>query len=170
MDSSRICSPPGYLEDGVQTRIQDDSEISQVGYFVDNTVKTRAIWEINKGVNVDDRIGVNDYIEQEDRRVPLRNMLYVADGPSDIPVFSILNKNGGRTLGVYNPDQDSHFREVKALRDQRRVQHFAEANYEPRSSAHRWIMTTLEEMANEIVVAHQRALDDRVSRGARHIN
>ena len=102
--------------------------------------------------------------------MPLRNMLYVADGPSDIPVFSILNKNGGRTLGVYNPDQDSHFREVKALRDQRRVQHFAEANYEPRSSAHRWIMTTLEEMANDIVLAHQRAIDDRVSRGAKHIN
>ena len=51
-------APPGYLDDGVQTRIQDGTEISQVGYFVDNTVKTRAIWEINKGVNVDDRIGV----------------------------------------------------------------------------------------------------------------
>ncbi len=127
-------APPGYLEDGVQIRIQDDTEISQVGYLVDNTVETRAIWEINKGVNVDDRIGVNDHIEQEDRRVPFRNTLYVADGPSDIPVFSILNKNGGRTLGVYNPDQDSHFREVKASRDQRRVQHFAEANYKQRSS------------------------------------
>ena len=36
-------APPGYLTDGVQTRINDDSEISQIGYFVDNTVKTRAI-------------------------------------------------------------------------------------------------------------------------------
>lgn len=163
-------APPGYLEDGVQTQMDDGAEISQVGYFVDNTVKTRAIWEINKGVNIDARIGVNDHIAEEDRRVPLRNMLYVADGPSDIPVFSILNKNGGRTLGVYNPDQDSHFREVKGLRDQKRVQHFAEANYEPRSTAHRWIMTTLEEMARDIVRAHQRAIDDRVSRSSKHVN
>ncbi len=163
-------APPGYLIDGVQTSIEPEAAISQVGYFVDNTVKTRAIWEINKGVNVDSRIGVNDHVEERDRRVPLHNMLYVADGPSDIPVFSILNKNGGRTLGVYNPDQDSHFREVKGLRDQKRVQHFAEANYEPRSSAHRWIMTTLEEMANNIIRAHERALDDRVSRSSKHVN
>lgn len=163
-------APPGYLEQGVQTQIAAEVEISQIGYFVDNTIKTRAIWEINKGVNVDDRIGVNDHIDHADRRVPLQNMLYVADGPSDIPVFSILNHNGGRTLGVYNPDQDSHFRAVKALRDQKRVQHFAEANYEPRSGAHRWIMTTLEEMATNIVRAHQRALDDRVTRSSKHVN
>ena len=59
---------------------------------------------------------------------------------------------------------------MKALRDQRRVQHFAEANYEPRSTAHRWITTTLEEMARNIVRAHQRAIDERVSRSSQHVN
>jgi len=163
-------APPGYREDGVQGSLVANSEISQVGYFVDNTTKTRAIWEINKGVNVDPKIGVNDLIAGEDRRVPLRNMLYVADGPSDVPVFSILNKYGGRTLGVYNPDQESHFRSVKGLRDQRRVQHFAEADYRAGSTAHRWIMASLEEMATVIVRDRERALDDRVSPSAKHIN
>jgi len=163
-------APPGYLEDGVQGSLGQDGEITQVGYFVDNTTKTRAIWEINKGVNVDAKIGVNDLIATEDRRVPLRNMLYVADGPSDVPVFSILNKYGGKTLGVYNPDQETHFRSVKSLRDQGRVQHFAEANYQPGSTAHRWIMASLEEMATVIVRDRERALDDRVSPSAKHIN
>jgi len=163
-------APPGYREGGVQGSLVESGEISQIGYFVDNTTKTRAIWEINKGVNVDLKIGVNDLIAAEDRRVPLRNMLYVADGPSDVPVFSILNRYGGRTLGVYNPEQESHFRSVKGLRDQRRVQHFAEANYEPGSTAHRWIMASLEEMATVIVRDRERALDDRVGPSAKHIN
>jgi len=71
----------------------------------------------------------------EDRRVPFRNMIYVADGPTDIPVFSILNNTGGRTLGVYNPDQAKHFRNVKSLQDQGRIQHFAEADYRPETNA-----------------------------------
>ena len=65
------------------------------------------------------QIRVNDTIAPEGRRVPFRNMIYVGDGPTDIPVFSILNNTGGRTLGVYNPDQAKHFRNVKSLQGSR---------------------------------------------------
>lgn len=148
---------------------EEDSLIRQVAYFLDNTTKTRAIWEINKGTNVDDRVGVNDLIAPEDRRVPLRNMIYVADGPSDIPVFSILNLFGGRTMGVYNPAQDEHFRRVKHLQDQGRVQHIAEANYTVGSGAYRWILLSLEEIAELIVKDRQRALADRVQAPGGHV-
>jgi hypothetical protein len=43
-------APPGYRE-----RLDVDrspSEVSHVGYMIDNTAKTRAIFEINKGVNL----------------------------------------------------------------------------------------------------------------------
>ncbi len=162
-------APPGYLDGTYQPKLTGDSPVSQVGYFLDNTTKTRAIWEINKGTNVDPQVGVNDLIAPEDRRVPLRNMLYIADGPSDVPVFSIVNTYGGRTLGVYNGATDLHFREVKGLRDQGRVQHFAEADYEEGSLAHRWIMTSLEEMASVIVRDRERALADKVKSSAKHV-
>jgi hypothetical protein len=42
-------------------------------------------------------------IPDEDRRVPFQNMIYIADGPSDIPVFSLINQFGGRTFAVYQP-------------------------------------------------------------------
>lgn len=161
---------PGFL-DGTQPRLALEArEISQVGYFLDNTTKTRAIWEINKGTNVDPDIGVNDLIAEEDRRVPLRNMIYIADGPSDVPVFSILNKYGGRTLGVYNPESDHHFEQVKsALSDQGRVQHFAEADYRDGTTAARWILKSLQEIATLIVRDRERALLDRVRSSARHV-
>jgi hypothetical protein len=44
---------------------------------------------------------VNMKVAEEDRRVPIRNMIYVADGPSDVPSFSVVNQGGGRTFGVY---------------------------------------------------------------------
>ena len=139
----------GYLAAG--TLPMTGQQVSQVGYFIDNTSKTRAAFEINKGTNKMPEIGVNHTIAPEDRRVPFRNMLYVADGASDIPLFSVLNSMGGRTLGVYNPAQKEHFRNVKALQDQGRIQHFTEADYRLDKNAAQWILVTLEEIAAAIV-------------------
>lgn len=161
--------PSGFLGNPKEVPAPADTTISQICYFLDNTTKTRAIWEINKGTNVDPQVGVNDLISPEDRRVPPRNMLYVADGPSDVPVFSILNQYGGRTLGVYNPDQEEHFLAVKHLRDQGRVQMAAEANYEQTSTASRWILASLREMAAAIVKDRERALVDRVQPSVGHV-
>ncbi len=161
-------APPGFLQRQPSLPIESH-EISQVGYFLDNTTKTRAIWEINKGTNRDPQIGVNDVIAEEDRRVPIRNMLYIADGPSDIPVFSVVNRYGGRTLGVYNPARPDHFRKVKALRDQGRVQHFVEADYRPGRAAAEWILLSAEEMAEAIVRDRERALRDRVRPSIGHV-
>lgn len=161
---------PGFS--GVQKNAEKeklDNPISQVGYFLDNTTKTRAIWEINKGTNKDSNVGVNHLIAQEDRRVPIRNMLYIADGPSDIPVFSIINQYGGRTLGVYNPAQEKHFDEVNRLSKQGRVQHFSEANYSKNSATYRWIMSTLKEIAEQIVKDRDRLVIDHVGKPANHV-
>lgn len=160
---------PGFLKANAEPTPAGEHPISQVGYFIDDTTKTRAIWEINKGCNVDPSIGVNDFIAPEDRRVPLRNMVYIADGPSDVPVFSILNTYGGRTMGVYNAEQDQHFNTVKGLLDQGRVQMFAEADYTDGSTGSRWILRTLEEIAELIVRDRQAALEDRVSAAGGHV-
>ena len=42
-----------------------DLEISQVGMTVDNTIKTRCIFEINKGSNKNPSISVNTSIPHE---------------------------------------------------------------------------------------------------------
>ena len=43
--------------------------ISEIGYTIDNTTKTRALFEINKGVGVLDNIDVNSKLPEEMRRV-----------------------------------------------------------------------------------------------------
>ncbi len=135
---------PGYLADGHE--FGEESEIRQVGYTIDNTSKTRAIFEINKGPGVD----VNSRVDEGERRVPIRNMIYIADGPSDVPVFSIVQKFGGRSLGVYQTGEHENFAQVKQLEDESRVNSIAEANYLPDSQASLWIRTTVDEIATAI--------------------
>lgn len=84
-----------------ETDEKGEKQISEIGYTIDNTTKTRALFEINKGVNKHPELEVNTKVPEEMRRVHFTNMIYIADGPSDIPAFSVVNKNGGATFGIY---------------------------------------------------------------------
>ncbi len=73
---------PGYLEKPQSLFAEVDGVLSEVAYALDNTSKTRAIVEINKGSNKIKEIDVNATIVQDRRRVPFQNMVYIADGPT----------------------------------------------------------------------------------------
>ena len=77
------------------------------------TEKTKFIYAINKGISGTELrrnpYRVNDSMAAADRRVPFENMVYVGDGPSDIPCFSMIKYLGGKAVGVTPPD-DSDFR------------------------------------------------------------
>lgn len=151
-------APPGYRD-----RLDvDDSPhpITHIGYSIDNTTKTRAIFEINKGVNKNPGLDVNARMSRDQRRVPIRNMVYIADGPSDVPCFSIVNERGGKTLGVYTTEPKNNFRNVRELQEQGRVQGMAEADFTEGSAAYLWLMDSLEQIAEEIVAARSAAIAD----------
>jgi hypothetical protein len=147
-------APPGYRDVLATAK---EPHITHLGSTIDNTAKTRAIFEINKGVNVQSNIDVNARMSEEQRRVPIRHMIYIADGPSDVPVFSILNQNGGTTLGVYTKEPRNNFRRVKDLQEQGRIQGLAEADFREGEAAYLWLMDSLDQIADEIVEARRRA-------------
>ena len=136
-----------FIED---TNADGVTEISEVGYSIDNTTKTRALFEINKGVGVLDKVTVNTSIPQENRRVHFINMVYVADGPSDIPAFSVVNHNGGATFAVYPKADMKALRQVEKMRKEGRVNMFAEADYSEGSMASMWLCNKIEEFAERI--------------------
>lgn len=131
--------------------------IKYLSYSIDNTSKSRAVFEINKGVNKNRQVDVNARMDESQRRVPLRNMIYVADGPSDVPVFSILNQAGGKTLGVYVPEPRPNYRQVKQLQEQGRIQGMAEADYREGKGAYLWLMDSIEQIGYEIVENRRQA-------------
>ena len=137
--------------------------IERVIYALDDTTKTRAIFEINKGVNKDSNIQVNSSIKEDQRRVPMEHMIYIADGPSDVPVFSLINKHGGRTLGVYNPQSKKKFNAAFKLRNDGRINSMAEADYRENKAAAWWLETTVREIADSIVKKHEQKREQSVS-------
>jgi hypothetical protein len=136
---------------------------------LDNTTKTRAIFEINKGSNVFPEIDVNSYIALEDRRVPFQNMVYIADGPSDVPVFSVVKGQGGRTYAVYPPRAEADFQQVNELLREGRVHAFGEANYEAGSSTAIWLGQAVDEIAARITADRNSVLEAKVGRPPGHI-
>ncbi len=146
---------PGYLDR--LPVVNASAPISQVGYSIDNTSKTRALFDINKGVNKNPGLDVNARMSADQRRVPMKNMVYIADGPSDVPAFSILNTAGGRTLGVYTLEPANNHAKVKKLQEQGRIQGMAEADYRPGKPAYLWLMDTVEQIGHEIVEARRQA-------------
>lgn len=138
--------------------IEDPNEpsskrLSEIAYSLDNTTKTRALFEINKGVGAVEgsTIDVNSKIPMEDRRVQFCNMVYVADGPSDVPTFSVLNQKGGATMAVYPKGDMKAFTSADKLNRDDRVQMVAEADYTVGSGAYMWIMARLTEQADKII-------------------
>lgn len=147
------------------SEVEGSSEISQIACALDNTSKTRYLFEINKGSNkYPETIDVNSSIAREVRRVPFENMVYIADGPSDVPAFSILNYNGGSTFAVYPKGDVKAFKQVDALRRDGRVQMFGEADYLTASQSWLWLTEKARAIADKIVEVKQAAI--RNSAGA----
>lgn len=162
--------PPGYLKSGAPEQQMEQITIQDIGYVIDNTTKTRAIFEINKGVNKNPHIDVNTHIPKGDRRIPFQNMVYIADGPSDVPVFSLINQNGGRTFGVYAKGVREEFAQVNELQKQGRIHSFGEANYSPNTQTYMWIMNAVDEIGKSIVKNREWLMKNRLGESPRHLD
>lgn len=68
------------------------------------TEKTKFLYAINKGISGRELrrnpFSVNDVIAKEKMRIPFTNMIYLGDGPTDIPCFSAVQQYRGKTIGI----------------------------------------------------------------------
>lgn len=160
---------PGFLRQK-ELLIEAEAVIAQIGMVIDNTTKTRALFEINKGTNRNPAIDVNGNIAPEDRRIPFQNMIYIADGPSDIPSFSVVKKGGGKAYAVYNPARSDEFAQNDRLRQAGRIDHYGPADYTLGSSTAQWLKLHIHAMCDRIVSDRETAVATRVARPPRHLN
>jgi hypothetical protein len=136
---------------------------------IDNTTKTRALFEINKGTNKNAAIDVNSRIAAEDRRIPFQNMIYIADGPSDIPSFSVVKGNGGIAYGVYNPAKQEEYVQNDRLRKVGRIDHYGPADYTPNSGTVQWLRLQVHGICERIVRDREAAVSQRTARPPKHL-
>lgn len=144
--------------------------LSKIAYVLDHTTKTRVIFEINKGVNFDSSIELNARMEESLRRVPISQMIYVGDGPSDVPVFSVVNRYRGTNLAVYDPEYEASYNQVHdLLMQEKRVHHFGPADFTPNAPVYLWLMRTVRSIAEQIVQRRKQALNESVGIAPKHV-
>ena len=148
--------------------VSGETEIAEIGYTIDNTTKTRAIFEINKGTPKNE-VDVNAKIPEDMRRVPFENMIYIADGPSDVPAFSLVGRFGGATFAIYPAGDARAFKQVEKLRADGRVHMYAEADYTEGKTACMWICSKILEKAEQIILNEKERLKKAVSDAPKHL-
>ena len=156
-----------YVEDIWGCELLEDNTglIGEIVYTIDNTTKTRAIFEINKGKGVP----VNSKIPEEMRRGKFNNMIYIADGQSDIPAFSVVKKGGGATFAIYPKGDSDAMKQVEQMRSDGRVDMYAEADYSEGTTAFMWITNKLQQIADKIRSEEQEKIRSSASSVPRHL-
>ncbi|MEM3192823.1 MAG: HAD family hydrolase [Candidatus Parvarchaeota archaeon] len=96
----------------------DNKNLRYIQRAITFTEKTRYIFEINKGISPKTTLSspyeVNKDVPINERRIPFSNMIYIGDGRSDIPCFSLVSKGpaggtgkGGYAFAVYRKDEQN---------------------------------------------------------------
>ncbi len=120
--------------------LEKNDVLSEVVLNVSYTEKTRFLFEISKGTaKVNERIPI--------KRVPFKQMIYVGDGLSDVPCFSLLMDNGGHCLGIYDPDNKESYEKVKKLLDDKRVHAIGPWDYTEKSPTYKWLVKRIRKIA-----------------------
>ena len=74
-------------------------------FCMDETMKTRSIFEIAKGVFQKEGIKVNTRVEKNDLWANFENFIYIGDGDTDVPALSLVRDKGGIGIAVYNKEK-----------------------------------------------------------------
>ncbi len=74
------------------------------------TEKTRCLFEISKGITPSDAARAPYSVNEKTTSfaAPLSNMIFVGDGLTDVPAFSLLKQHGGIAVGVNKHGRNSH--------------------------------------------------------------
>jgi hypothetical protein len=125
--------------------------------IVSFTDKTRYLFQIQKGLvgpaSKGKPFDVNNKIEPGQIRIPVNNMIFVGDGHTDIPCFSLVKKEGGVSIAVFDKSHvDKWGRAYRFIQDGR-VNNLLSANYSPDSDLSIFLGMAVRKIAADVALS-----------------
>lgn len=140
----------------------ETTTISHIKRCVTFTEKTRFLFEINKGISPSDAATqphlVNQLIPEEARPVPFRNMIYVGDGLTDIPCFSLIEKGGGIAFGVFQSGKESAKQAFQRFLETKRVRSLHHPDFGPDAELGSLLRAAVSTTCSNIMIRDARAI------------
>ena len=96
-------------------------------------------------------------------------MIYIADGPSDVPVFTVVKQMGGKTYAVYDPNNEKEFVQTCDLVERSRVHNNGPADYRSSSPTSIWIKQKISNILRNMIKKRNDQLNERAGQSPKHI-
>jgi len=140
----------------------DTGTVRNIKRCVTFTEKTRFLFEINKGISPSDAATrphlVNQLVPEDNRTVPFRNMIYVGDGLTDIPCFSLVEKGGGVAFGVFQAGKESAKQAFQRFLETKRVHNVNHTDFGPDAELGSLLRAAVSTGCSNIMLRGERAL------------
>lgn len=131
-------------------------EIDGIKNVVSFTDKTRFLFQIKKGLFGAKARGnpflVNERVPKETLHVPFKQMIVIGDGFTDVPCFSLVQKNGGIAIGVYDRQSKDRWGKAWGFIEHKRVTHMVAADYTKNSGLDDALSLAVDKICREIVL------------------
>lgn len=125
--------------------------------IVSFTDKTRYLFHVQKGLVGPRSRGkpfdVNKKLRPDQIRVPIKHMIFVGDGYTDIPCFSLVKKDGGVSIAVFDKTHIEKWGNAYQFVQDGRVSNLLSANYSEQSDLSIFLSMAVKKLATDIAIS-----------------
>jgi|APHig6443718053_1056840.scaffolds.fasta_scaffold24080_2 2-hydroxy-3-keto-5-methylthiopentenyl-1-phosphate phosphatase len=132
----------------------ENEEIAFPKKVISFTDKTRYIFQISKGIigekSRNNPFEVNKRVNYKDFRIKMEHMIFIGDGYTDVPCFSLIKRYNGVTFAVYDKHRQDRWGKAWNFMMDGRVSGVLSADYTKDSDLTRNLMMAIDSIAYKL--------------------
>ena len=141
---------------GCELAYNDRGEIEFLKQLMSHTEKTHYLYYLSMGIereNEQDLMYNYRDVAIEQLHVPLNQVIYVGDGTSDIPCFTVINQYGGIALGIFRDNSTAQkWEHREKVTNSQQITNLVPANYNQNSELMRSLILSIECISKQIAL------------------